>query len=101
MVVPIAAFHPMLGQLIVNMDVPVDLQKKLSSTQGSDSQARMVSSDGLLVSTVSVDSRGIWGKEEALMGNKEQYVVHGADGPFLNKNKWPNLSLPTKQDSLS
>jgi hypothetical protein len=97
MVVPIAAFHPMLGQLTVNMDVPVDLQKKLSSTQGS----RMVSSDGLLVSTVLVESGGIGGKEEALMGNKEQYVVHGADGPFLNKNKWPNLSLPTKQDSLS
>jgi hypothetical protein len=62
----------------------------------------MVSSDGLLVSTVSVESGGTGGKEEALMGNKEQYVVHGADGPFLmNKNKWPNLSLPIEQDSLS
>jgi hypothetical protein len=70
MVVPIAAFHPMLGQLTVNMDVTVDLQKKLSSTQGSDSQARMVSSDELLVSTVLVESGGTRCKQ-ALMGNKE------------------------------
>jgi hypothetical protein len=102
MAVPIAAFHPMLGQLTVNMDVPVERQEKLSSTQGSDSQIRMVSSDGLLVSTVSVESGGTGGKEEALMGNNEQYVVHGADGPFLmNKNKWPNLSLPIEQDAQS
>jgi hypothetical protein len=40
MAMPIAAFHPMLGQLTMNMDVPVELQKKLSFTQGSDSQAR-------------------------------------------------------------
>jgi hypothetical protein len=32
MAVPIAAFHPMLGQLTVNMDVLVERQEKLSST---------------------------------------------------------------------
>jgi hypothetical protein len=35
-----------------------------------------------------------------MTGNDDQYIVHGADGPFLmDKNKWPKLILSTDHDS--
>lgn len=38
-------------------------------------------------------------KECDLTGNVEQYVVHGADGPFfMDRNRWPKLNLCIDQD---
>lgn len=40
--------------------------------------------------------------EGSLLGNENQYTVHGADGPFLmHKSRWPKLSLQEEHDSQS
>jgi hypothetical protein len=39
-------------------------------------------------------------KENELTRNDNQYIVHGADGPFLmDKSRWPKMILTTEQES--
>jgi hypothetical protein len=39
-------------------------------------------------------------KDKEIYENEKQFIVHGADGPFLmDKNKWPKLNLTVEQDS--
>jgi hypothetical protein len=39
-------------------------------------------------------------KDKEIYENEKQFIMHGADGPFLmDKNKWPKLNQIVEQDS--
>lgn len=103
LVTPIVAFHPEVGHINMNMSRPRVMHfEKLLLVQGSGSQVKMVDSGGKMEIVDTGKNGANVNKECTLMGNDEQYIVHDADGPFLmNKNRWPNLSLHTEQDSQS
>jgi hypothetical protein len=103
LVTHVTAFHPEIGHInITTSELRAIHLEKVSPIPGSGSQVAVVKSAGKLDVAESGKDEAIMNKECTLVGNDEQLIVHGVDGPFLmNKNRWPNLSLHTEQDSQS
>ena len=75
---PIATFHPSIG--LVNMDQIQDKSVENEKDKTSDSTNGVVD--------ITTD------KEEELIPNDNQFVVHNASGEYLmDKGKWPKLTL--------
>lgn len=104
LVTPIAAFHPVLGHVSIkdNSDpVPQDIQG-MSLNKDDDSakepSANVNGKEMGLENNMGEDT--LPELDQKLCANQNQFIVHGAHGPFLmDKNKWPKLSMTIEQES--
>lgn len=103
MVTPLAAFHTELGHISMNrspvvliQDIPDMSLNKDDHLTGKGAGVNLIRVDVGFVNNKGVE---LHNDKEKIIGNENQFVVHGVDGPFLmEKNKWPKL-LAIEYDS--
>lgn len=92
MVPPLAAFHPAMGI--------ISLANQQEDASLPDKGAMMNIMNGVKEDVINSDAGVHTDKETEILGNEKQFVVHGADGPFLmDKSKWPKLVISTETNS--
>jgi hypothetical protein len=98
LVTPIAAFHPEVGHMIVDTSSTSLIHEVLNRSLEKDGQMGSKTPMEGAADKMGVKTNII--KEVEMTRNDDQYIVHGADGPFLmDRNKWPKLILSTEHDS--